>query len=93
VDVNITTLIRIDDDGPDRSLLSGETTDRPGLLVHLVKIVTDISLAVESGEFYLEVTTIVVSKILNTRFFLLGFGGIYGVQPSLLKFMIFYTGG
>ncbi|GJS40703.1 ribosome biogenesis protein BOP1 [Tanacetum coccineum] len=32
VDVNITTLIRIDDDGPDRSLLSGETTDRPGLL-------------------------------------------------------------
>lgn len=28
-----------------------ETADRPGLLVDLVKIITDISVAVESGEF------------------------------------------
>ncbi|GKC48752.1 ACT domain-containing protein ACR11-like protein [Tanacetum coccineum] len=30
LDVDITTRIRIDDDGPDRSLLSVETADRPG---------------------------------------------------------------
>ncbi|KAI3691029.1 hypothetical protein L2E82_49243 [Cichorium intybus] len=41
----------ISDDGPDRSLLSVETADRPGLLVDLVKIFTDINVAVESGEF------------------------------------------
>lgn len=32
-----------------------ETADRPGLLVDLVKIITDISVAVESGEFDTEV--------------------------------------
>ncbi|XP_022716219.1 ACT domain-containing protein ACR11-like isoform X2 [Durio zibethinus] len=51
VDVDIATHIRVDDDGPDRSLLYVETADRPGLLVDLVKIITDISIAVESGEF------------------------------------------
>ncbi|GKC59621.1 katanin p60 ATPase-containing subunit A1 [Tanacetum coccineum] len=38
----------------DPNTLHPDTADRPELLVHLVKIVTDISLAVESGEFYLE---------------------------------------
>lgn len=33
-----------------------ETADRPGLLVDLVKIITDINVAVESGEFDTEVT-------------------------------------
>ncbi|CAH8381235.1 unnamed protein product [Eruca vesicaria subsp. sativa] len=51
VDVDIATHIKIEDDGPDRSLLYIETADRPGLLVELVKIITDISVAVESGEF------------------------------------------
>lgn len=37
------------------SLLTVETADRPGLLVDLVKIITDISIAVESGEFDTEV--------------------------------------
>lgn len=32
-----------------------ETADRPGLLVDLVKITTDINVAVESGEFDTEV--------------------------------------
>lgn len=32
-----------------------ETADRPGLLVDLVKIITDINIAVESGEFDTEV--------------------------------------
>ncbi|KAI3708228.1 hypothetical protein L2E82_37393 [Cichorium intybus] len=45
----------ISDDGPDRSLLSVETADRPGLLVDLVKIFTDINVVVESGEFDTEV--------------------------------------
>ncbi|XP_022948657.1 ACT domain-containing protein ACR11-like [Cucurbita moschata] len=51
VDVDIATHITIQDDGPDRSLLYVETADRPGLLVDLVKIITDINVAVESGEF------------------------------------------
>lgn len=51
VDVDIATRIRIYDDGPDRSLLYVETADRAGLLVDLVKIITDINVAVESGEF------------------------------------------
>lgn len=51
VDVDIATHISVKDDGPERSLLYVETVDRPGLLVDLVKIVTDINVAVESGEF------------------------------------------
>ncbi|XVF75208.1 hypothetical protein PTKIN_Ptkin13bG0169200 [Pterospermum kingtungense] len=51
VDVDIATHITVEDDGPDRSLLFVETADRPGLLVDLVKIITDINIAVESGEF------------------------------------------
>ncbi|KAG9456358.1 hypothetical protein H6P81_000866 [Aristolochia fimbriata] len=51
VDVDIATHIHVYDDGPDRSLLYVETADRPGLLVDLVKIITDINISVESGEF------------------------------------------
>ncbi|KEH39642.1 hypothetical protein MtrunA17_Chr2g0333871 [Medicago truncatula] len=51
LDVDIATHLTITDDGPDRSLLYVETADRPGLLVDLVKIITDINIAVESGEF------------------------------------------
>ncbi|KAI4329404.1 hypothetical protein L6164_021671 [Bauhinia variegata] len=51
VDVDIATHINVTPDGPDRSLLYVETADRPGLLVDLVKIITDINIAVESGEF------------------------------------------
>ncbi|WOL13479.1 ACT domain-containing protein DS12, chloroplastic isoform X1 [Canna indica] len=51
VDVDIATHINIYDDGSDRSLLVVETADRPGLLVDLVKIITDINITVQSGEF------------------------------------------
>lgn len=51
LDVDIATHIRIYDDGPSRSLLCIETADRPGLLVEIVKTLSDISVAVESGEF------------------------------------------
>ncbi|KAF7843201.1 ACT domain-containing protein ACR11 [Senna tora] len=51
IDLDIATHITISDDGPDRSLLYVETADRPGLLVDLVKIITDINISVESGEF------------------------------------------
>lgn len=37
------------------SLLYVETADHPGLLVELVKTITDINVAVESGEFDTEV--------------------------------------
>ncbi|KAG5523176.1 hypothetical protein RHGRI_035108 [Rhododendron griersonianum] len=51
VDVDIATRVNVYDDGPNRSLLYVEAADRPGLLVDLVKMVTDINIAVESGEF------------------------------------------
>lgn len=51
VDVDIATHISIADDGPNRSLLYVETVDHPGLLVDLVKVITDINVHVESGEF------------------------------------------
>lgn len=51
IDVDIATHIYVYDDGPDRSLLVVETADRPGLLVDLVKMVTDINITVSSGEF------------------------------------------
>ncbi|KAH7564922.1 hypothetical protein ACOSP7_021163 [Xanthoceras sorbifolium] len=51
VDVDIATHITVSDDGPERSLLCVESADRPGLLVDLVKIISDINIAVESGEF------------------------------------------
>lgn len=51
LDVDISTHIRIYDDGPSRSLLCIETADRPGLLVEIVKTLSDISVSVESGEF------------------------------------------
>ncbi|CAL9011087.1 unnamed protein product [Prunus brigantina] len=51
VDVDVATHISISDDGPNRSLLYVESADRPGLLVDLVKTITDIDVAVESGEF------------------------------------------
>lgn len=51
VDIDIATRIRVKDDGPERSLLYVETVDRPGLLVDLVRIITDINVNVVSGEF------------------------------------------
>lgn len=51
VDVDIATHISVYDDGPDKSLLVVESADRPGLLVDLVKNITDINITVQSGEF------------------------------------------
>ncbi|KAK6147946.1 hypothetical protein DH2020_018858 [Rehmannia glutinosa] len=51
VDVDIATHIHVYDDGPEQSLLVVEAADRPGLLVDLVKIITDINVTVKSGEF------------------------------------------
>ncbi|XP_042376063.1 ACT domain-containing protein DS12, chloroplastic-like isoform X3 [Zingiber officinale] len=51
VDVDVATHIDVYDDGPDRSLLVVQTADYPGLLVDLVKNITDIDIAVQSGEF------------------------------------------
>ncbi|KAF3774083.1 ACT domain-containing protein [Nymphaea thermarum] len=51
VDLDIATHIHVQEDGPNRSLLFVETADRPGLLVEIVKIITDVNVAFESGEF------------------------------------------
>lgn len=51
VDVDIATHIHVYDDSPEQSLLVVETADRPGLLVDLVTIITEINITVKSGEF------------------------------------------
>jgi len=49
--VDIATHVDIYDDGPERSLLVVEAADRPGLLVDLVKAISDTNVTVQSGEF------------------------------------------
>lgn len=50
LDVDIATHIHIEDDGPRRSTLYLETADRPGLLLEIIKVITDINVTVESAE-------------------------------------------
>ncbi|KAL6586290.1 ACT domain-containing protein acr12 [Orobanche minor] len=50
VDVDIATHIHVKEDGPRRSLLYIETADRPGLLLEMIKIISDININVESAE-------------------------------------------
>lgn len=50
LDVDIATHIHVQDDGPKRSLLYIETADRPGLLLEIIKIISDINISVESAE-------------------------------------------
>eukprot|EP00250_Pteridium_aquilinum_P010180 c1919_g1_i1 orf=99-956(+) len=50
IDVDISTSIRIVDDGPKRSLLTIKTADKPGLLMEIVQIMNDINISVESAE-------------------------------------------
>lgn len=49
-DVDVATHIHIQEDGPKRSLLYIETADRPGLLMEVIKIMSDINVDVESAE-------------------------------------------
>ncbi|WVZ88374.1 hypothetical protein U9M48_034901 [Paspalum notatum var. saurae] len=50
VDIDIATHIVVEDDGPKRSMLYIETADRPGLLLEIIKIITDTNVDVESAE-------------------------------------------
>ncbi|XP_031382465.1 ACT domain-containing protein ACR12-like isoform X2 [Punica granatum] len=50
LDVDIATHIHVKDDGPKRSLLYIETADRPGLLVEIIKMISDVNIDVESAE-------------------------------------------
>ncbi|KAH7680651.1 ACT-like protein [Dioscorea alata] len=52
--VGIPTQILVQDDGPKRSLLYIETTDRPGLLLEIITILSDININVESAEIITE---------------------------------------
>ncbi|XP_039125445.1 ACT domain-containing protein ACR12 isoform X1 [Dioscorea cayenensis subsp. rotundata] len=52
--VDIPTQILVQDDGPKRSLLYIETTDRPGLLLEIIMILSDININVESAEIITE---------------------------------------
>ncbi|WOK97314.1 ACT domain-containing protein ACR12 isoform X2 [Canna indica] len=54
LDVDVNTLVLLQDDGPNKSLLYIETIDRPGLLLEIIKIVTDISIDVKSAEINTE---------------------------------------
>ncbi|CAI0410494.1 unnamed protein product [Linum tenue] len=73
VDVDIATHITISDESLNRSLLSVETADRPGLLVDLVKVISDTNIAVESGEFDTEVHVSSDNDHLRTVFSLSSF--------------------
>uniref|UniRef100_A0A453K9P0 ACT domain-containing protein ACR n=1 Tax=Aegilops tauschii subsp. strangulata TaxID=200361 RepID=A0A453K9P0_AEGTS len=50
VDVDVATHVIVQDDGPKRSMLYIETADRPGLLLEVIKIITDVNVDVESAE-------------------------------------------
>ncbi|KAK6136007.1 hypothetical protein DH2020_030279 [Rehmannia glutinosa] len=50
IDVDIATHIHVKEDGPRRSMLYIETADRPGLLLEMIKIMSDINVYVESAE-------------------------------------------
>ncbi|RCV37082.1 hypothetical protein SETIT_8G034400v2 [Setaria italica] len=50
VDIDIATHVVVEDDGPKRSMLYIETADRPGLLLEIMKIITDTNVDVESAE-------------------------------------------
>ncbi|KAL2541496.1 ACT domain-containing protein ACR12 [Abeliophyllum distichum] len=54
LDVDIATHIHVKDDGPRRSLLYLEAADRPGLLLEIIKIMSDININVESAEIEME---------------------------------------
>jgi UTP:GlnB (protein PII) uridylyltransferase len=55
VDIDIATHVVVEDDGPKRSMLYIETADRPGLLLEIIKIITDTNIDVESAEIDTEV--------------------------------------
>jgi len=50
IDVEVATHVIVEDDGPKRSMLYIETADRPGLLLEVIKIITDVNCDVESAE-------------------------------------------
>ncbi|VAI29697.1 unnamed protein product [Triticum turgidum subsp. durum] len=50
VDVDVATHVIVQDDGPKRSMLYIETADRPGLLLEVIKIITDVNVDVGSAE-------------------------------------------
>lgn len=50
VDIDVATHIHVKEDGPRRSLLYIETADRAGLLLEMIKIMSDINVTVESAE-------------------------------------------
>lgn len=50
LDVDIATKVSVKQVSPQSSVLSVETADRPGLLLDIIKVITDISVMVESAE-------------------------------------------
>lgn len=66
------------------SLLYVESADRPGLLVDLVKTVTDIDVAVESGEFDTEVWSCLTFAASIFIFLFFSFSSIQVYCSSLL---------
>lgn len=71
-----------------------ETADRPGLLVDLVKTITDINVAVESGEFDTEVLPFLRCRYFVTRPLFINFPHCLTIQGLLAKakFHVSYKG-
>ncbi|CAM6099500.1 unnamed protein product [Calypogeia fissa] len=54
IDANIVTKVSLKQVNPKMSVLSVETADRPGLLLDIISVITDISVMVESAEINTE---------------------------------------
>ncbi|XP_047156875.1 ACT domain-containing protein ACR12-like [Vigna umbellata] len=54
---DIKTHIQVKEDGPKRSLLCIETADKPGLLVEIIRVISDVNIDVESAEIDTEVSS------------------------------------
>lgn len=54
IDANIATKVNVKKSGSKVSVLYVETADRPGLLLDIIKVITDINIVVESAEINTE---------------------------------------
>lgn len=54
IDIDVATKISVTKVNEQQSVLSVETADRPGLLLDMIKVITDISVMVESAEINTE---------------------------------------
>ncbi|KAJ9684923.1 hypothetical protein PVL29_017086 [Vitis rotundifolia] len=92
LDVDVATHIHVKDDGPKRSLLYIETADRPGLLLEIVEIITDVNVDVESAEIDTEVFSPSLFVLCALLSFLINFSSVFQGLVAKDKFHVSYRG-